>query len=162
MDTKTISKQTKTMRMKFLILTAKVKFSFTLLLAVFLGFSNLTSGQTTETLTTANNGQSPWVVPAGVSEITVKIWGAGGGSGGHGTSGVTAGGLGGTTTFGALTAGGGAGSAGATNNTPTTGGGGGTDTGGSTKMELPERNGTIGCTSTGGNGGASPYGGVQG
>ena len=77
MDTKTISIQTKTMRMKFLILTAKVKFSFTLLLAVILGFSNLTSGQTT-TFITANNGQSPWVVPAGVSEITVKIWGAGG------------------------------------------------------------------------------------
>jgi hypothetical protein len=136
-----------------------------LLLFIFLlvGWSSAW-GQTTVTLTKANNSESPWVVPSGVNQITVKIWGAGGGSGGHGTSSATAGGTGGTTTFSGtgatLVAGGGAGSAGATNNTPTAGGAGGNASGGSTITSgFAGIVGIVGGTTSGGDGGASPNGG---
>jgi trimeric autotransporter adhesin len=138
---------------------------------VILGFGGHigTLAQTTVTLEVVNNPNSPWVVPAGVTSITVRAWGGGGGSGGHGTTTATAGGNGTASTFVNaglginLSAGGGFGSAGATINTATAGGNGGTASGGTTNT--PGENGTTGSTasnnnSTGGNGGASPNGGL--
>jgi len=109
-------------------------------------------------------GTGTWTVPAGVTEITVKAWGAGGGSGGHGTTSGNAGVAGGTTTFEGngtdLSAGGGLGSAGATNNTPTAGGDGGVATGGITNIHGTSGTaGSVGNPSFGGNGGGSPNGG---
>ena len=117
-------------------------------------------GQTSPYIDKTPGGTETFTVPSGVTIISVEAWGAGGGSGGFGTTTATAGGTGGSTTIDGLTAGGGSGSAGALNNTPTTGGAGGTATGGSTNTSGSNgTTGTVGTTSTGGNGGACPGGG---
>jgi hypothetical protein len=149
---------------------------FSMMMMLMLSWDNGVWGQTTETLTPTENVNSPWIVPSGVTSITVKLWGAGGGSGGHGTTtgtpAVTAGGTGGATTFSGpgadLSAGGGAGSAGATDNTPTAGGVGGSATGGDIDINgspgsegsVSAQSGSTSATATGGTGGFSPNGGA--
>lgn len=62
-----------------------------LLLSIFI--SKTTQAQTSTTITTA--GTSSFTVPAGVSKIVVKAWGAGGGGGGSSSSSKSGGGGGG-------------------------------------------------------------------
>lgn len=61
------------------------------LLFVFTFFTSITFSQTTDTYTTSGN----WIVPAGVTSVTVQIWGAGGGGGGSNTAATNFGGSGG-------------------------------------------------------------------
>lgn len=135
------------------------------IVASFFFLPEIVAGQEIETITPAENGNSPWVVPAGVVEIIVRVWGGGGGTGGHGATTATGGGNGGTTTFLngiSLSAGGGAGSGGATNNTPTAGGLGGVASGGTVNSD--GNDGVVGSIpnnrSEGGAGGSSPNGGA--
>lgn len=160
-----------------------------LFLFTFLGFSDA-FGQTTETITTT--GAGTWIVPCGVTSITVEAWGAGG-AGGGGTSNNDSGDGGGsgayTSGIFAVTAGSniaytiGVGGVGSTNNGTgggdTTilgmiaGGGQGGDSNGGTvtgiggtasggTINTNGNNGTAGGTGTGGNGGNAPNGGNGG
>ncbi|CAM4407688.1 GEVED domain-containing protein [Flavobacterium terrigena] len=52
--------------------------TYLLLITFFTLFTNQLSAQTTDTYTASGS----WVVPAGVTSVTVQIWGAGGGGGG--------------------------------------------------------------------------------
>ena len=56
----------------------------TLLVFAFFVFTSTIIAQTTDTYTTSGN----WTVPAGVTSVTVQIWGAGGGGGGSNNSGT--------------------------------------------------------------------------
>lgn len=69
----------------------------------------LEAGPSIVTLTSANNGSSPWSVPAGAKWLKVKMIGQGGGGAGSGSAGGNVGSEGASTTFGPLTAKGGGG-----------------------------------------------------
>lgn len=62
----------------YLLITKRSCLSIGYFLFFFLLFTNLSFGQTTDTYTTSGT----WTVPAGVTSVTVEIWGAGGGGGG--------------------------------------------------------------------------------
>jgi len=67
----------------------KINKTYLFLFTLLIVFSNSVLAQTTDTYTTSGN----WTVPAGVTSVTVEIWGAGGGGGGSNTN--AAGGAGG-------------------------------------------------------------------
>lgn len=112
----------------------------------------------TDTFTTTGS----FVVPNGITTVSVQAWGAGGGSGGIG-SGFTSGGVGGASSFTtAVVAAGGSGSAGANNNTATPGAAGGTVANSTGTTRTAGNAGTTGAAnntnSKGGDGGSSPGG----
>jgi trimeric autotransporter adhesin len=103
-----------------------------------------------------------FIVPNGITTISVQAWGAGGGSGGIG-SGFTSGGAGGASSLStAIIAAGGSGSAGANNNTPTAGAAGGTIASSTGTTRTAGNAGSTGVAnnsnSRGGDGGSSPGG----
>lgn len=110
--------------------------------------------QVLPTVTRYTSGSGTYTVPAGVSHIRVRMVGGGGGGQGSGSASRGAGGTGGSTTFGSLTAGGG------TGGSDSQSAGGGSASGGDINVAGASAAGSYTASIGGGHGANSAFGGA--